>query len=105
MWNENIIITMIMMILHYDEDDDCPALLWLPGEYNHYNYDDDDDDGDDDDGDDDDDDDHDHDDNYAQPYFGPPVNSSNVSLITCHPDPESEVILFIWKSLFMKISI
>ena len=68
---------MIMMILHYDEDDDCPALLWLPGEYNHYNY------GDD------------NDDNYAQPYFGPPVNSSNVSLITCHPDPESEVILFI----------
>ena len=27
----------------------------------------------------------------TQPYFGPPANSSNASLITCHPDPESEV--------------
>ena len=28
---------------------------------------------------------------FIQPYFGPPVNSSNASIITCHPDSESEV--------------
>ena len=54
-------------------------------------FDDDDDDVDPNDGDYDDDD----DDGWSvttQPYFGPPANSSNASLITCHPDPESEVL-------------